>query len=379
MGRILHITRKEFIQTFRDPRLVVIIFIAPIVQLFIFGYAVTTDVKNITVAVMDLDHSRPGRDLQRSLFHSGYFVDAGRLDSDEDVEAALVRGLADVVLVIPKGFADKLARGETAPIQVLLDGTDSNSIAVGMGYLGKVLASYTQREIDGRLVRLKALTGMGIEPRPIVTPEVRYRYNPELKSSFYMVPGVLVMILMIITMMLTSMAITREREVGTMEQIVVTPIKPWQLLAGKMLPFALVGLVDVTLILLVGVVHFHLPMVGSVALLYLASAIFLFTTLGMGLLISTLANTQQQAIFVTFLFMLPALMISGFMFPIANMPEPIQWLTYANPMRYFLIIVRGVILKGNGLLILAPQFAAMFALGVVLLALATARFRKTIG
>jgi ABC-2 type transport system permease protein len=378
MGRIIHLVRKEFIQAFRDPRMFVIIFIAPIFQLFLFGYAVTTDVKNITIAVMDRDRSLASRDLVRAVLNSGYFTFIGEVDTDEEIAEALVNTRADVVLVFPERFADRLDRGEAAPLQVLLDGSESNSSGVAMGYLQKILVTYGRGEIDARMDRLSGLTGSGRRPEPWVTPEIRYQYNPELKSSWYMVPGVLGMILMVITMILTSLAITREREIGTMEQLVVTPIKPWELVAGKMIPFAIIGMVDVTLILVVAAGHFGLPMVGSIGLLYFATLIFLFTTLGMGLLISTLSQTQQQAMFLALMVMMTSILLSGLMFPIANMPEPAQWITYANPLRYFLVIVRGVILKGNGLFILAPEFFMLFSLGAIVFSLAVARFNKTI-
>ncbi|MEW6442925.1 MAG: ABC transporter permease [bacterium] len=376
MGRVLHIALKEFIQSFRDPRMFAIIFIAPVLQLFLFGYAVTQDVRNITVAFMDLDRSVASRELVRSILNSGYFTSRGAVGNEEELAAALVNGRADLVLVFPEGFADHLSRGETAPLQVLADGSESNSAQIGVGYLGKILASYTQAEIELRTSRLAARRGLARKPVPAVRAATRFRYNPELKSSFYMVPGVLAMILLIITMLLTSLAITREREIGTMEQLAVTPVKPWQLLAGKMLPFAVIGMVDTTLILIVAAGHFGLPMVGSLALLYAAAATFLFTTLGMGLLISTVSQTQQQAIFVSVIVMMPSILLSGLMFPIANMPEPVQVLTYANPMRYFLVIVRGVILKGNDFALLAPQFYMLFALGALLFTLAVARFHK---
>jgi len=378
MGRILHVARKEFIQTFRDPRMFVFIFIAPILQLFLFGYAVTTDVNNITLAVMDRDRSVASRDLVRSVLNSGYFTFAGAVDSEEQIAEALVDTRADVVLVFPERFADRLDRGESAPLQVLLDGSESNSSGVAVSYLQKILVTYARGQIDARLDRLSGRTGSGKRPEPYASPEIRYQYNPELKSSWYMVPGVLGMILLVITLLLTSLAITREREIGTMEQLVVTPIKPYQLLAGKMIPFAVIGLIDVTLILVVAAGHFRLPMVGSIGLLYFASTLFLFSTLGLGLLVSTLSHTQQQAIFLALMVMLPAVLLSGLMFPIANMPEGVQWLTYANPLRFFLVIVRGVILKGNGLLILAPQFFMLFALGAIVFTLAVARFHKTI-
>jgi ABC-2 type transport system permease protein len=371
-------TRKEFIQAFRDRRMLAILFIAPIIQLFLFGYAISTDVKNISLAVMDRDHSAESRALVEGVLNSGYFVSAGAVDSDADITNALVNGWADVIVVIPRGYADALVRGQQAQVQILLDGGESNSATVGMGYLGKIFAARGIAAAEQRVNALKARTGGAPVSLPVVTPETRFRFNPELKSSWYMVPGVLGMIMMIITMLLTSLAITREREVGTMEQLIVTPITPAQLLAGKMLPFALIGLVDITLILIVAVGHFGLPIVGSLLLLYFAAAVFLFATLGMGLFISTLSHTQQQAMFVSFLVMMPAVLLSGFMFPLDNMPRSIQYLTYANPLRYFLFIVRAIVLKGNGWGVLAPQFGLMFLLGLTLFGLASLRFRKTV-
>ena len=378
MLRILHMARKEFIQVFQDRRMVAILFVAPVLQLFLFGYAITTDVRNIDLGVMDLDDSSASRELTRAVLNSGYFVFAGQLDGDEAIAGALVHGDADVVLVVPHGFGNDLARGQTATVQVLLDGSESNSANLAVGYLGKILLSYGDVALERRAALLSARLGGRPLSLPIVNAETRYRFNPELKSSWFMVPGVLGMIMMIITMLMTSLAITREREIGTMEQLIVTPIQPWQLLAGKMLPFALIGLVDVTLILLAAMGHFGLPLRGSLALLYLAAGVFLFTTLGLGLFISTISHTQQQAMFTSILIMMPAVLLSGFMFPIDNMPRSIQYLTYANPLRYFLIIVRNVILKGCGWNVLAPQFGMLFLLGLILFALASLRFRKTI-
>jgi ABC-2 type transport system permease protein len=378
MRRVYYITLKEFVQVFRDPRMLMIIFIAPVLQLFLFGYAVTMDVNNITMAVMDRDHSQASRDLESAIFNSGYFQEVGSADSDRDVEASLVNGLADMVLIIPRDFERDLVSGRGAKIQVLLDGAESNSAAVGMGYLQKTLASYTENEIQARLALITARTGGAIRSLPLVTGQSRFRFNPELKSSFFFVPGVIAMILMITTMLLTGLAITREREIGTIEQLVVTPIKPYQLILGKMLPFTIIGIADITLILVVGVGHFRLPMNGSVGLLYLAALVFLFSTLGMGLLVSTVSHTQQQAIFVIMLVIMPAVLLSGLMFPIANMPKPVQWLTYLNPLRYFLVILRGVILKGNTIMELIPQFFLMLSLGLILFTIAVTRFRKTI-
>jgi ABC-2 type transport system permease protein len=377
MGRILHMARKEFIQVFRDPRMAGIVFIAPVMQLFLFGYAVTTDVHNISLGVMDRDGTPESRELVRSILNSGYFVAAGALESDDAIRRSLVDGAVDVALIIPRGYGKSVALGRQAQVQILLDGGQSNSAVVAMGYLGKIFAV---RGLSAAAERVNALApkfGGATPSLPIVTAETRVRFNPELRSAWYMVPGVLGMIMMIMTMLMTSLAITREREVGTMEQLVVTPIKPWQILGGKMTPFAIIGLIDVTLILIVGMGHFGLPMNGSFALLYFAALVFLFTTLGMGLMLSTLSHTQQQAMFVAFMVMLPSVLLSGFMFPIANMPEPIQYLTYANPLRYFLEIVRSIILKGSGWDVLAPQFGMLFLLGVILFSVASFRFRKT--
>jgi len=378
MGRVLIIARKEFIQVFRDPRMVMIIFVAPVIQLFMFGYAVTTDVNNITIALMDQDKTVESRRLIDGIFSSGYFQLTTNAQSDAELAGALVHGRADLAIIIPRNFERDLLQARGAEIQILLDGAESNSATVGMGYIGKTLSAYAAGAINVRLAGIAARTGGMVRSLPIVNPETRFQYNPELRSSVYFVPGVLAMILMIVTMLLTSLAITREREAGTIEQLVVTPLKPWQLMLGKMLPFSIIGFVDICIILVVAVGHFKLPMRGSVALLFFAAFGFLFSTLGVGLLISTISKTQQQAIFVVLLFLNPAILLSGLMFPIANMPLPVQYLTYINPLRYFLVIMRGVILKGNGFTVLADQFFALFALGILLFTVAVSRFHKNL-
>jgi ABC-2 type transport system permease protein len=369
MNRVWHVTIKEFIQVFRDPRMFMIVFVAPVVQLFLFGYAVTLDIHDIQVTVMDRDQSRAGRDLRRALFHTGYFTDAGAADSEGDIEAALRTGRAGMAVVIPRGFGDDLACGRTAQLQVILDGSQSNTASVGMGYLGKIVTAFNREALAA---------AAGSAAGPGVALESRFLYNPGLKSSVFFVPGVFGMILLVITMILTTLAITREREVGTIEQLVITPIRPWELILGKLVPFAIIGMIDISLILAVGVAHFELPVRGSVPLLFLAAAAFLFSTLGVGLLISTISRTQQQAIFVAFMFIMPAVLLSGMMFPIENMPVPVQWLTYANPLRYFFSIVRGILLKGNGMDVLGGQYLLLFAIGLAVFAFAAYKFRKTI-
>jgi ABC-2 type transport system permease protein len=378
MDRAYQIAKKEFIQVFRDPRMLLMIFLVPILQLFLFGYAVTNEVRNITLAVMDRDLSRESRTFLSGLAGSGYFRIVTGLDTEEDLVRALVFSKADMALVIPRGFARDLARGETAELQIILDGSESNSSTVGLAYLKENLAAYSEKGLETALGLKLAASGARLRSLPRVEPETRFLYNPELKSSHFFVPGVIAMTTMIQTILLTSLAITREREVGTIEQLVVTPLRSHELMIGKMLPFAIIGLVDIALILPVAAGHFHLPMAGSVPLLFGAGVVFFFSTLGVALLVSTLCRTQQQAIFVTFLVLLPGVLLSGLLFPISNMPRAVQYLTYFNPLRYFLTILRGIILKGNSFPILAPQFLMMGLLGFFLFGLAASRFRRNI-
>ncbi len=377
MKRILYITRKEFIQIFRDPRMSFIIFIAPVVQLFLFGYAVTTDVKNIDVAIMDLDRSKESREILRTIFSSGYFNFVDYVDDNNELEKVLISSKANIIIVIPDRFSENLSKNLVAELQIIVDGAESNLINVSVGYINKMLTKFVKDRVELNIQKISILTEGKVNSLPIVNAESRFLYNPELKSSVYFVPGVLAMIIMIITMLLTGLAITREREIGTIEQLIVTPVKPYQLIIGKMIPFILIGLVEASIILLVGVWHFKIKVAGSVILLYFSFLTFLFSTLGIALFISTISKTQQQVVFVTVLIMMPSIVLSGLMFPINNMPEPVQYLTYLNPLRYFVEIIRGIILKGNDFLILAPKFLILLFLGIFMLILAIFRFRRT--
>lgn len=372
--------KKEFIQTFRDKRMVAIIFVVPIIQLFLFGYAVTTDVKNINIGLLDRDRSEQSRELLQNFLGSGYFTFQGTLDNDDQLQEALYKGLIDMALVVPANYSENLARGEQATVQALYDASDANFAQIAYAYTARVIESMSRDKINAQFENLRAMAAMsGFSPPdtlPSVNPQMRIWYNPELKSVFYMVPGVICMLLMIVTMILTGMAVTREREIGTIEQIVVSPIASWELILGKIAPFAILGFVDVGLIVSAGAFQFHVPIHGSIVLLFVASGLFLFTTLGLGLLFSTISTTQQQAMFVNFMFIMPAILLSGFMFPIENMPDLIQYITYLNPLRYFLIVIRGIFLKGNGLDILWPQLAALLVFGIIIFSLASARFSK---
>lgn len=369
LRRIKHMVVKEFIQIFRDKKMKPIIFVTPVIQLIVFGYAVTMDVTNIRMAVFDLDKTSVTREIARRFEGSGYF----RIDhfpgSDGAVRELLDRGAATVVLHFDHGFTSDLEARRRASAQILIDGTDSNTALVAAGYATGILTQYS-REIAAQTPW-----------RPHGTLDVRPRawYNADLKSKNYNVPGVIAMMILVVCLLLTSMAIVREREIGTMEQLMVTPIRPAELILGKTIPFAIIGFFDMFLVTLVGVIWFDVPIRGSIPLLVLATAVYLLSVLGFGLFISTVSRTQQQAMMATFLFFVPAILLSGLMFPIENMPPAIQYITYLNPLRYFLVIIRGIFLKGIGMAILWPQFLALFLLGASVVATSSLRFKKRLG
>lgn len=372
--RIKHMLIKEFTQIFRDPKMKGVIFLMPILQVLVFGYAVTTDVKHVATAVYDLDNSVASRELVARFVESGYF-DVVEYVTHEDRARALVdRGKVQTVLRMNRGFGDALRAGRTAQLQVIVDGTDSNTARIVLDYSAKIAGQFAQQVLMTHFTRLQ---GQAREPGRVEL-HTRAWFNANLESRNFYVPGVIAIVVMLITLMLTSMAVVREKEIGTMEQIMVTPITPLEFILGKTVPFALVGFVDVLVITLIAVFWFEVPIQGSLLLLFLATALYLMTTLGVGLFISTVSQTQQQAMMSTFFFYFPAVLLSGFMFPIANMPEVVQWLTYLNPLRYFLVIIRGIFLKGVGPRILWPQMAALAVMGLATLWLASRRFHKTL-
>jgi len=372
--RIKHMLIKEFIQIFRDPRMKGVIFLMPIIQLFVFGYAVTTDVKNIRTLVHDLDNSVASRELISRFVKSGYFNVVEYTDRDSRVRDLMDRGEVGAVLRINRGFEHDLRAGRAAQLQVIVDGTDSNTAGIVLNYSSKIAGRFSDRVLVERLTR--AVGRPGATGR--VELETRAWFNENLESRNFYVPGVIAIIVMLITLMLTSMAVVREKEIGTIEQIMVTPITPAEFILGKTVPFALIGFADVVLITLLGVFWFEVPIRGSLLVLFVATALYLLTTLAIGLFISTVSQTQQQAMMSTFFFYFPAVLLSGFMFPIANMPALVQWLTWLNPLRYFLVIIRGVFLKGVGPTVLWPQIIALAVMGRVALWLASRRFRKTL-
>ena len=372
MKTLLAIIRKEFIQLRRDPRLLMVVFVSPVVQLLLLGFAVSLDVRDVPSVVCDLDRSAASRELLDGFLNSGYFSVAARVERIGEIDRFLDRGEAAIAFVIPRGFANDLAGGRKASVQIIADGSESQSATIGVNYAAAITGRYSQRIVLDALVRRR---GGGPGPA-IVDPEVRVWYNPELRSRNFLVPGILALILMIMTTALGAVAVVREKEMGTMEQLIVTPIRPYQLIVGKLLPFVLIGLVDITVVLAVAKWGFLIPVRGSVPLLYALSLAYLLNTLGFGLFISTISRTQQQAMFSTILIVLPMMLLGGFVFPIENMPGVFRVLTYAVPIRYYFVIIRGIMLKGAGFAELWPQAAALAGIGVLVLALSVARFRK---
>ena len=373
--RIRQMLIKEFIQVFRDPRMRMVIFVIPVVQTLVIGYAVTTDVRHVRLAVVDRDGTAASRELIARFVGSEYFDVVEYVDRDSRAAERIDRGEAAAVLRIHHGFQADLRSQRTAQLQIVVDGTDSNTAGIVLGYAGKITADFSRRVFVERIHRsLGGVRGPGQ-----VELKTRAWFNENLESRNFYVPAVIVVVVSLVTLLLTSMAVVREKEIGTMEQILVTPIRPLEFMLGKTVPFALIGFADVFLVTAVGTLWFEVPLRGNLLLLLFGTALYLLTMLGIGLLISTVSQTQQQAMMTTFFFFFPAMLLSGFAFPIANMPETVQWLTYLNPLRYFLVIVRSLFLKGVGIDVLWPQMAALAAMGTAVLWLMSKRFKKTMG
>lgn len=375
MKTIYHIIIKEFIQFRRDRRMMMLSFLAPVLQLVILGYAATTDVKDIPMAVYDQDKSAASREYIGQFARSGYFVLEYEARALTEVDPLIEHGTVWIALIVPPGFSDQVLARQSTSVQIIADGSDANSAGISLNYASQITARYSQNIVAEAFKR----TPEGLRPA-MVNAETRVWYNPDLKSRNFMVPGVLAMVLMIITMTLTSLGVVKEKEIGTLEQLLVTPIKPYQLIVGKLLPFAFIGMVDVILVLVITRWWFGVPLRGSVPLLFGMSGLFLLTTLGLGLFVSTISKTQQQAMMTAqFFFFMPFIYLSGFTFPIENMPQAIQYLTFGIPLRYYIVIIRGLFLKGVGITELWLQGAALIGFGALILTLAVARFKSKLG
>jgi ABC-2 type transport system permease protein len=372
------IIRKEFLQLLRDRKMIPAMIVGPLMQLLVLGFAANTDVTDVPLVLVDQDRSAASRALLDRFTGSGYFRLAGAEDTVDAIDPWLIEGRAQVALVIARGYGEDLASGRTPRVQVIADGTDSNSAVVGLGYASRIVAEAGGEALTARLQREALAAGLTAEHRPASIALVpRVFYNPDLKSRWFYVPSILAMTLMLVTMILPSMAVVREKEIGTLEQLSVTPIRPWQLIVGKLLPFGIVGNVTLVLVTAIVVFLFRVPLRGSFLLLVLLSELFLLSTLGLGLFASTLVRTQQQAMMTaTFLLMVPMIYLSGLIFPIENMPQAIQAATYAIPLRYYCHIIRGVFLKGSGIAALWTDALALLGFGSTLLVLASMRFHK---
>jgi ABC-2 type transport system permease protein len=372
--RIREIIRKEFRQTLREPRMRGILLFPPLIQLVIFGFAVNLDVEHARIAWMDQDATPYSRELRAGFEGSPNFRMVAAPASEDEVRALLDRGDVQAVVRVLPGFARDLDRGTAAQVQILVDGSNSNTASIVSNYAVKVVTAFAARVAAARTPRIVATAVM---PRaPVLRAQTRVWFNPDLRSRNYYVPGVIVNIITIVTLMLTAMAIVREKEIGTMEQLMVTPIQPLELMIGKTVPFALVGMVQLFFITSMAMLVFHIPLRGNLLVLVLCAVFFLMSTLGVGLLISTISHTQQQAMMASFCFFMPAFMLCGFAFPIRNMPLLVQWISYLDPLRYFMEIVRGLFLKGTGVAVLWPQMLALFAYGLAILIFSALRFHK---
>jgi ABC-2 type transport system permease protein len=374
-ARIRHMVIKEFLQLRRDKHARFRLIVPPIVQLLVYGYAATFEVHRVPTAVLDLDHSQESRELVSRFTASGRFELRANLHDRHAIIRAIDQEQATLVLQIHPGFAALLRKGQTAPLQVILDGTNSNTALVALGYLNQIATTFVQDYERDRLQRVSPTVARVI---PQVRLQQRPWYNPDLNSRWFFVPGVVGSLLLVIIVNLTAFAVVREREIGTLEQVMVTPIRPAEIILGKTIPFFLVGLAEAVLISLIGTLWFQVPFRGNPLVLLVGTALFLLSMLGLGLLISTLCSTQQQAFASNFFFLSPMFLLSGFGFPIASMPQLLQWLTYLNPLRYFLIVLRGTFLKGVGFSVLWPQMLAMAVVGGVLLTISVLRFRKSL-
>jgi len=368
MSRVRHLMWKEFLELRQDPRLFGIVIVAPLLQLTMLGYAATTDVRDVPVVVVDQDRSTASRELVSRFEASDNFIVLDTAASIEDIEPYLDSGRAWMALSIPVHYGERVRLRQPVAVQIIADGTDANSTNVALGYAGALVAAYARE--------LRVSAG-GAPAIPLVRADIRVWFNPGLESRDFMIPGILALVLLIVSTTLSSMAVVREKELGTLEQLNVTPLARWELIAGKLFPYAILGMIDVLLVVAVAVGWFQVPLRGSVALLLLMCLIYLLTALGLGLFVSTISRTQQQAMMTAaFFFFLPMVFLSGFIFPIENMPEAIQPITYLIPLRYFLVILRGIFLKGVGLDVLWPNALALLGWGIAILTLATLRSTK---
>jgi ABC-2 type transport system permease protein len=372
--RPLVIAWKELLQLRRDRMTLAMMAVLPILQLMLFGYAINTDVRHIPTVVYDQDHSAASRELARSLEVTGFYDVLGHVRGYDEIEQALRSGRARAALVVPPGYSSNLHSGRPSQLQLVVDGSDPQTVGSAINTAAGLVAA---RSSELMLAKL-AQSGAGAVAVQPIQLEPSTWYNPELRTAVFVVPGLIGVILTMTMVMLTAMAIARERERGTLEQLIVSPVGRLELVVGKILPYVAIGYVQMTVILLAGGIIFRVPIRGAIPLLYATAFLFIAANLALGLFFSTLARTQQQAMQMSFFFLLPNILLSGFMFPFEAMPRPAQVLSTALPLTHFLRIIRGITLKGAGLGDVAGEMAALAAILVVLVTLASLRFRKRI-
>ncbi|PWH15904.1 MAG: ABC transporter permease [Anaerolineae bacterium] len=370
-SRLASIIRKEFIQIFRDRRTLALILVIPIMQLFLLGYAATNDVRNVPLAVFDQSKSAESRALLDSYRAADYFALAHDAGSEAELQRLIETGQAKAALIIPPDYANRLKAGD-AQVMFILDGSDPTVASTALSAAQLIGQSHATTILSQKVAR----AGLALKLQPPVEVRTTVWYNPDLISAHFMIPGVIGMILYAITAILTASAVVRERERGTIEQLIVTPIRPWELVVGKIMPYTILALFDTLTVLFVGHWWFGVPIRGSLALIIGVSAIFLLSGLGVGLFASTIANTQQEAMLTVWMTLLPSIFLSGFFFPLEAMPQVLQWISYAMPLRYYLSIIRVLLLKGVGLESILSDFVALTLFGLVIMTAAALRFRK---
>ena len=370
-SRLLSLIRKEFIQILRDPRTLALTIVYPIMMLLLLGYAATNDVRNIPLAVYDQDKSDSSRQLLDAYQAADYFILTYEVESPDEITLLIDSGKAKAAIIIPPDYKEKLDAGESAQIGFIIDGSDPTLASTALSAATLIGQARGAKVLEQKI----ALTGRS-DVSNLIDIRTQVWYNPEMVSAFFMIPGLIGMILQFLSTLLTATSIVREKERGTIEQLIVTPLRPWELVVGKITPYIIIAFLDMIEILVAGMLLFHVPINGSVTLLLLLSALFLVTTLGIGLLISTMANTQQEAMLISMFTLMPSIFLSGFFFPLASMPLILQWISYMVPLRYFLIISRGIVLKGVGMQAIYPEVISLVIFAVVVMVGAAIRFRK---
>lgn len=374
INKIKAVARKEIYQILRDRRTLIFTFILPLFLMFLYSYGIRFDVNMIKMAVSDSSSDAYSRDLINSFIASGYFERVGDNMSNAEAEELIMKGKVSVALTIPADFSRNLKRMKECPVQVFLDGMDNNTANISQGYIKAILLQYNLKQIQNRLGNILAMRGISF---PAVSLDIRVFYNPEMKSNNFIIPGIIVIIMMLMGALLTTLSIVKEKEFGSFENIISTPIKSYEFIIGKVFPYIVLSFIDLVLIIVVGYVVFYVPIKGDLVLLLISSVLYLITTLSLGILISTIARNQQIALIAAMLAtLLPSILLSGFVFPLESMPIILQWISALVPAKYFMTIIRSIYLKGVGLAGFWQDFLLLMIYSLILLAVSSLRFKK---